>query len=293
MSYDAKVPLMLRREQQWFGSIIGRPIDDDNRMDPVSPSGVSMEIEAAQHIAASPTMQPAERIQIYNQQYWWRLLNTLHESFPFLICLLGYYHFNRKIAMPYLVKYPPRHWALMLLGDRLAQWIEEEYQGNDKSMLVNAAAIDYAFSASFIAADMPSLNIEQLSHPDQVEKIFDKKLYVQPHLHLFEMNQDYFHYREEILKQKPEYWQTHPLPQIKSGQYFYALYRNARNEISWKEISFGEYHLLRLFQKGASVEEACEWLEEHEDEMGPDASQNLQQWFQEWTHRGWLSMGSN
>src|SRR4051794_31429096 len=98
--YDSKVPLQLKKELQWFASILARPIDQENQMNPISPSGLSMELEAAQHIAPSPTLRPSQRIQIYNQQYWWRLINVLHESNPMLVRLMGYLDFNRNIAIP-------------------------------------------------------------------------------------------------------------------------------------------------------------------------------------------------
>ena len=138
MKYDEHVPSLLKREQQWFGSIISRPIDVDSKMNPMSPSGIPMEVEAAEHITPSPTLRSAQRIQIYNQQYWWRLLNTLHDIFPLTTRLFGYQDFNRTIGMPYLTKYPPCHWSLTLIGERLERWVEEDYHAGDKELVKNS-----------------------------------------------------------------------------------------------------------------------------------------------------------
>lgn len=291
MSYDDKVPLALKREQQWFGSIIGRPIDEDSRMNPISPSGESMEEEAALHIAPSPTLRPAQRIQIYNQQYWWRLLNTLHESFPLLTRLFGYYEFNRSIGFPYLVKYPPRHWSLSLLGDRLHQWCMEEYHAEDKHLVLEAIAIDWAFSDSFTAESFPPLSVEQLAIQNGDSAIFEKTLYIQPFINLFEYAYDLFKYRIDFLKELPEHWLNHDFPELDRSQvFYYALYRNSKQDISWKKISKAEYHLLKFFKNGASLEKACEWLEDQDSEINEAASVHLQEWFQEWACRGWLSL---
>lgn len=107
MTFDAKVPFKLKKTQLWFGSIIGRPIDEDSKMNPISPAGQPIEIEACDFIRPSPTLRPAQRIQIYNQQYWWRLLSSMHETFPLVTRLFGYHDFNKIIAIPYLVKFPP------------------------------------------------------------------------------------------------------------------------------------------------------------------------------------------
>lgn len=158
MTYDTKVPIKLKKIQHWFGSIIGRPIDEDSRMNPLSPSGNPMELEAYDFIKPSPTLRPAQRIQIYNQQYWWRLINHMHESFPLVIRLFGYHDFNRTIAIPYLVSYPPTHWSLNQLGDKLPQWVEEEYQADDKQLVYDAVRVDWAFSHSFVAAELEPIH---------------------------------------------------------------------------------------------------------------------------------------
>lgn len=286
--YDTKIPTQLKKTQQWFGQIIGRPIDDDSRMNPLSPSGQPMEVEAADYIASSPTLRPAQRIQLYNQQYWWRLLNTMQEAFPLVTRLFGFYDFNRTIAVPYLVKYPPRHWSLSLIGDRLALWAEENYSADDKPLLLNAIKLDWAFNYSFIAPELAAISSEQ--PPNDPSSLLKKKIYTQSHLHLFSFDADMFQFRLEFLKHPPDYWVDHDFPELKHDKLlFYALFRTTSNDISWKEISEVEYHLLCLFQAGTSIEKACHWLESQEASLCNAAMQHLHLWFQEWTVRRWLT----
>lgn len=293
MSYDENVPQMLKREQIWFGSIIGRAIDDDSKMNPVSPSGQMMEIEAAEHIAPSPTLRPAQRIQIYNQQYWWRLLNTMHESFPLVTRLFGFYDFNRTIGFPYLTKYNPRHWSLSYLGDRLVQWLEEDYHAKDKGLVMDAAKVDWAFSDSFTTAILPPLSQEHFAGQDESSEIFAKQLYLQPHIFLFKLDYDLFRYRLDFLKKDPDYWLDHDFPVLEQSRpYFFVLFRNSMNDIAWKEITECEYLLLSLFKRGASIDDACTWLEEQSQAIGDEASNNMQRWFKEWSMRGWFSLSS-
>ena len=162
-TFDKKVPKNLRKIQEWFGGIIAQPVDLNSRINPITPSGQSIEKESALFISPSPTLQPSDRIQIYNQQYWWRLFSSLHESFPFLLRLFGYREFNQKVATPYLVKYPPNHWALCFLGQRLPRWAEEEYHEGDKQLILDAANIDWTYSFCFISAHFRSLTTQSLS----------------------------------------------------------------------------------------------------------------------------------
>lgn len=285
------VPPALKKEQQWFGSIIGRPIDEDSRMNPISPSGQPMEEEAALHIAPSPTLRPAQRIQIYNQQYWWRLLNTLHESFPLVTRLFGYFDFNRTVGIPYLTKYPPRHWSLSFLGDRLLQWCLEEYQAPDKDLIHHAIELDWAFAYSFIAPINPPLKAEQQALQSGAEAILSNLLYLQPSVFLFELEHDLFKYRTDFLEHEPDHWMHHEFPVLDSiAPYYYILFRSQDSNISWKKLSKGEYLVLKRFQEGASIDGVCEWLENQDEAIQQEAASHLQAWFQEWTRRGWLSL---
>lgn len=293
MTYDENVPLVLKREQEWFGSIIGRPIDIQNRINPISPSGQLIDAEASEHIAPSPTLQSFQRIEIYNQQYWWRLLNTLHESFPFTVRLLGYFDFNQKIGFPYLIKYPPNHWSLGFLGNRLVRWCEEEYHQENKQLIKEALELDWAFTFSFVCGSLPPLTSDQLKDSEEAEAIFSKTLYIQPFIFLFDHEYNLFHYRMVLLGQDCGYWKNHGLPTLDyTRKHFYVIYRNPNNEISWKEISFGEYFILSQFQKGSTIDHVCELLEEQSPTCYETAAVNLQAWFHEWTQREWLSFQS-
>lgn len=285
MSYDLSVPSRLKKTQQWFASIITRAIDEDSRMNPIAPSGQPMEQESAVYIAPSPTLKPAERIQIYNQQYWWRLLSTLHESFPLVTRLFGYHDFNQLIAVPYLLKYPPNHWSLNCLGDRLPRWVDEEYKNQDKLLISHAASIDWALGDSFVAPDEA---VEQ-----DLSTFSDKPLHLHSSVHLFEMPYDLFQFRAEFLKEDPDYWVEHDFPQLihePEGQLaFYIVFRNSQNNVEVEKLSKGEYLVLRQFAAGATVDALCDWLDEQKDaNLCSEASQKLHLWFQRWIAHQWL-----
>lgn len=293
MTFDAKVPSQLKKSQKWFASIITRPIDEDSRMNPVSPTGNLMEEEAWDFIHPSPTLRPAQRIQIYNQQYWWRLLSTLHEVFPLLTRLFGYYEFNQSIGIPYLVKYAPNHWSLNQLGDRLPQWIQEEYKASDKALVYDASMIDFAFNSSFVAPENPPITQAPLASPGDFSSLMSPKIYLQPHIHLFKWDYDIFQFRTNFLLQEVEYWIENDFPALpKDRKYYFVLFRNSRNDIAWNEITSAEYHVLKKFQEGSSIDDLCQWLEQQDPAISDPASEKIHIWLQEWILRGWLTLTS-
>lgn len=283
MSFDKTVPAELKSTQQWFASIITRPIDENSQMNPISPSGVPMTEEAKKYIVPSPTLKPAQRIQIYNQQYWWRLITTMQETFPTLLRLFGYHDFNQTIAVPYLAKYPPNHWSLNQLGNRLTTWIEESYLENDK-LVYDIAKIDWAFNDSFLAASKNTLDMNISEETLQIP------LSLQPHLTFFEMPYDLFTFRKEFLKQEPDYWVDNEFPELKHLPEiaYFAFYRDANNNMNYQKLEKSEYQILKQFEKPTSIEAVCEWLEEQDESFCDEASQHLQQWFQKWAMMKWL-----
>ena len=59
-----------------------------------------------------------ERLEIYNRQYWFRLLDCLYDDYPGLLAVLGERKFL-KFAIAYLARYPSNSFALRDLGARL------------------------------------------------------------------------------------------------------------------------------------------------------------------------------
>jgi len=287
--YDQKLPNALKEVQEWFGGIISRPIGQQSEMNPIAPSGVPVKKEAPHYIKPSPTLQPDQRIQIYNQQYWWRLLNILHDIFPMATRLFGYVDFNRRLGIPYLAAFPPNHWSLNGLGGRFIDWARQNYKGKDKQLLLATAQVDLSFNDSFTAENQAPITLESLPNPNDLSILLSKQMALPKSLYLFEFDYDLFEFRVELLKQKPEYWAKHPFPVLKKARkYYFVMYRNVSNLLNWKEISRAEWLLLSQFENGFTVDAACDWLETQEDAVQMEAAENLHRWLQSWIILRWL-----
>lgn len=284
-------PCQLESTQVWFAGVITSPLEPNSYINPVAPSGYLIAEEAAKYVVPSPTLKPHLRMQVYNQQYWWRLLKALHENFPFLTRLFGYTAFNEILAIPFLLRYPPNHWSLSTLGERLPQWLEEEYHASDKPLVLNSAKLDCAFISSFVADQRPFLDIALLTEGNAEANILSKTFYLQPHIHLFKWDYDLPTFREAFLEKDVDYWTENDFPDLPKGKaYHYIIYRSYKNDVHWKEISPGEYLLLSAFKKGSTLDAACEVLEQQEDALVQEATQNLQSWLQDWVKRGWFTL---
>lgn len=276
------VPSRLKCQQEWFAAVITQPIDQDSRINPTAPSGKSIVEEASHHILPSHTLEPHKRLELYNQQYWWRLLSTLHDLYPFLTRVFGYSTFNQQIAIPYLVKYPPFHWLLSLLGDRLPKWVDEAYIQDDRDLVLTVSSIDWAFNESFLAKEL-----EAITSKTDLEKMFT----LQPHIHLFEFASDLFKAREAFLKEDPDYYLDHPFPEIQPAKSpYFILFRNQQNSVQVKSLSQPEYAMLSFFQRGASIDDLVKWVTTQDNSFQQEVAQNLEKWIGGFVSNRWLTL---
>lgn len=279
--FDQQVPENLLEIQKWFGAVIARPLEKGDLISPLTPSGNTIKEEAEAFIVPSEGLEPFERIQIYNQQYWWRLLTILQDAFPCVLRLFGHHDFNEVIAVPYLSRYQPNDWSLNTLGGRLVSWIEAFYTHEDKSLVLDAARLDYAYQALFFTRDFPRLDAGN-------EDFAVKPLYMQPSAHLIDFPYDMVDFRKNLMKNEPEYWIEHPFPELKKEPAFILIYRAPNKRFKTKSISETESKLLENFQNGMTIDALCEWVEKQSEAFRKDTEENLQNWFREWTVMGIL-----
>lgn len=283
------LPCSLETTQEWFASVITMPLTDQDTIQAYSSNGFLIAEEASRYVVPSPTLLPHQRMQIYNQQYWWRLITTLHVNFPLVTRLFGKNAFNEKIGIPYLLKYPPNHWSLSVMGENLPSWIEEYYHDKDKTIVLYSAKLDWGFTYIYFAPQIPKIDLQSLIKEKQ-QSILNHPFYLQPHIHLFRWEYDLLAFRDSFLAKDADYWIDHPFPALSKGKTFhFILYRNCRNNPAWRELTEGEFLLLECFKKGCSMAEACDFLETQEASIYEEAVSNLQKWVMEWTQMGWLA----
>ncbi len=283
-----QIPEELMYTQEWFAGVITQRLGDKDRINPISPDGGLIAEEAARYIVPNEKMRPHQRIQIYNQQYWWRLLNTMHTNFPFVTRLFGYQAFNEEISIPFLLDHPPSTWMLSYIGEQLPAWIKEKYKKSDSPLIQNAAMLDWAFTASYIAPQSPLLDLSTLQQGGDPARFLSATLYLQPHIQLFKWDYNLIAFREKFMEKDVDYWTKQSFPKLSKLKGCFLLYRTIGNGISYKEISSAEYDLLSLFKQGTTLEDAFGQVEKDEV-LYNEVAANLQAWIQSWTQMGILS----
>jgi hypothetical protein len=268
------VPAALYEIQKWAGAMIARPLGK------LGSYGIPIydektREEASRWISPGPFLTPEQRIGIYNQQYWFRLLTILQEAYPTLLRLFGFEDFNKILAEPFLISHPPGK-RLGSLGEKLPKWIEGAYEGDDKRLVLAAARVDALYEENFVAPSFPPLSAADFG------SIETQKLYLQPTISLIELDADFFSFRRELLKESVDFWADQAFPLLEAPRK-----RNfvLHQETGFEEVGSTEFALLMAFQQGAFLEEALSLVSIEEAPL-------LSEWFQKWSQRGGFSLGS-
>ena len=103
------------------------PLTPDEDMQPFARDGRDMHAVAETFIAPNKQLSAFDRLELYNRQYWYRLLDALAEDFPALRAVLGPKRFE-ALSIAYLGAHPSRSFSLRNLGSSVVEWMGQHPQ---------------------------------------------------------------------------------------------------------------------------------------------------------------------
>ena len=167
--------------QKAVARAVMQPLTRSEGMQRVAPGGGSMKRYAARYIKPNDRLTSFERLEIYNRQYWWRVLASMTEDFPGLRAVLGERRFE-DMCRAYLTDCPSQSFTLRNLGARLEGWLRRNprWIRGKKELALDMARIEWADVDAFDGAAEPVLRVEELESTP-VGKL---KLRLQPYVQL-------------------------------------------------------------------------------------------------------------
>lgn len=287
--------MTLEEIQRAMASAVMMPLTPSEDMQARTPDGRSMEEVAASFIAPNTRLGAFERLEIYNRQYWYRVLGALREDFPALRAILGSRRFE-ALSVAYLAGHPSRSFTLRNLGSRLVAWLDlhREYTGRRHLLAVDAARVEWAFVEAFDAAERPPLTLEEIATLDA-----SSHLALQPHIQLLALNCAAdeivisLHRGEErqaseagVAGEEPEFPPA-GVPPIRRRPIRVAAHR-VDQSVFYRRLAREEYLTLRALQAGLQLGEAlAAGFAQSRASAGRQAAL-VRQWFETWAELGWL-----
>jgi hypothetical protein len=281
--------------QRAMAAAVMQPLTADEAMPDRAPDGRAMADVAASFIAPNSRLTPFERLEIYNRQYWFRILGALAEDFPALRAVVGSARFE-KLSIAYLSAHPSRSFTLRNLGSNLVAWLtaHPEFPGRRHALAIDVARIEWAFVESFDSADGAPLTLPQIAALDAASH-----LALQPHLQLMALNYPAdnlvlsLHSREK--RQTSEAGVEHEeeaeaptkLPNLRRRLTWLAAHR-VEYAVYYRRLEREEFLALTALREGDPLGEALEKAFAHSRIPETRRAARLQAWFANWAELGWI-----
>ncbi len=285
----------LEQIQRVMARSVMTPLTSGEDMRKELPDGSSMERIAASFIAPNSRLSSFERLEIYNRQYWFRILGALAEDFPALRSVIGTRAFD-AMSVAYLNAHPSRSFTLRNLGSHLAEWLaaNQQFAGRRAGLAVDVARIEWAFVEAFDSGEHEPLTLEQISTLDG-----NSRLGLQPHLQLVELEYPIddlvlsLHKREKRqtteagIQHEEEEQRPAKLPVLRRKPTWLAAHR-VDYSVYYLRLKRGEFHTLRALRAGRPLAESIEAGVTTARVPASRRPQLVRQWFTAWAELGWI-----
>ncbi|MEK6248829.1 MAG: DNA-binding domain-containing protein, partial [Planctomycetales bacterium] len=178
MASNESEPFDLRQLQKWMQTVITHESGVTSGIESREARGeidVSAE-QVEQVISRSNKLTSIERLEVYGNAYYARLLECLGECFPALVNAIGEEVFN-DFAFEYLQCYPSRSYTLDRLGDHFAQHLQETRPDADENgpgevgwpdFLIDLVTLEWNIEKIF---DGPGIENEKLLDLDHIQAV--------------------------------------------------------------------------------------------------------------------------
>lgn len=281
--------------QRRMAEDVRRPLTSNFEMQKTAGDGGAVNTIAEGYIAPNARLSSFERLEIYNRQYWFRLVSAAAEDFPTLNAVLGQKRFDALI-LAYIAENPSTSWTLRNLGARLPAFLEHhpEFAGRRHRLTVDVARLEWAYVEAFDGAHRTPLTAEAARAVGP-----ETRLSLQPHLQLLSLAYPVDKLVLSIKKGMPETdivsnaasrreGRTRvTLPSIGREQVHLAVHRYD-DSVYYRRIERETFQLLRALRDGASVAEAAARAFEASKLTPPGQADCLRESFSLASELGWL-----
>lgn len=266
--------------QKWFGEAIARPLPDRYAGNPLAVSAPATGAQAAKRLWSRGGMSGFERLGVYNEQYWFRLITIMQEEYPCTVHLMGLRRFN-EWAVRYLEACPPASPFLSLLDARFPAFLARRYRERDRARVLQAVAYERAFSQ---AVDAPAGD-----PPKPGADLAKAKLGLSPHVTPLAVDWDFAAYRALCLADESLEARI-PLARARA---FLVIYRDKTHRMQQAEIPRAAFRVLDALRNPATLPRVFSRLEKTlKKPEREELAAHLTAWFREWTALGWIAQNT-
>lgn len=281
--------------QRRMSEDVRRPLTEDLWMQSVTDDGRSMEEVAGSYVKPNDRLTSFERLEIYNRQYWFRVIGAVGEDFPALNAVLGSKRFDAMV-LAYLKENPSTSFTLRNLGAKLPAWLanHREFTGSRYALALDVARLEWAYVDAFDSARRTPLD-----EADFIELGPETVLRLQPHLQLLELSYPVDELVLAVRTQTPEASVASnavsepqarakiTLPRMQKQPVWLAVHRYD-DSVYYRRIDREAYLLLSALRDGAAVAEALGLAFAGSKATPEEQAAKIQSYFAHAAELGWF-----
>ena len=283
--------------QRQMARAVMTPLTPSERMRSSGASGRSQRAVAARIIKPNDRLSSFERLEIYNRQYWFRLLSAFAEDFPGLRAVLGGKQFD-AVAKAYLTDCPSRSFTLRNLGSQLGGWLRKhsKWAGTRQKLAVDMVRLEWAEIEAFDGKAEPRLNPEDLAGANPAKL----RLWLQPYFQLLDLRYPVDDLLLEVRKndgdaevasnafsERRKRNRAHAVARMKPSQIFLGVHR-LDDSVYFRRLDRDEFAILSALRGGKPLSSAIE-TGLRKSAMAPEErAEQAERWFRTWAALGWF-----
>jgi hypothetical protein len=282
--------------QRRMAEDVSRPLTMDFAMRDVDPDGTSVEEIAAGYIKPNDLLSSFERLEIYNRQYWFRLIGAVSEDYPALGAVLGQKRCEALI-LAYLKENPSTSFTLRDLGAKLPSWLDKhpELAGPHRELAVDVAHLEWAYIEAFDSPALPPLITDDFSSllPTSV-------LALQPHLQLLALRYAVDEIVLGVHKDRPaadivsnaaterKESKRFRVPRLKRSPTYLAVHRY-QDSVYYRRIDREAFLLLSAIQEGEPIISVVDRAMRGSKLTDLEQAAKIREYFAHASELGWLT----
>ena len=291
--------MKLHALQRAVARAVMQPLTSSERMQRKAPGGGPMSAYAARYIKPNERLTSFERLEIYNRQYWFRVLASLAEDYPGLRAVLGGRRFE-SMCKAYLTEHPSRSFTLRNLGAQLEIWLRENplWLRGRRVLALDMVRLEWADIEAFDGQAKPALRSEDLLEVDAAKL----QLGIQPYVQLLELHYPVDDLLLEVkhgddtpdrasnaVQERRKHSKVRAVAKLEPAQIFLAVHR-LDYSVYFRRIEPEEFALLNALRSGKALERAIELAFRKSSVPAADRAAFVQHSFQTWAALGWFCL---
>jgi hypothetical protein len=289
--------MKLHALQRAVARAVMQPLTPSEHMQRKAPGGGRMSVYAARYIKPNERLTSFERLEIYNRQYWFRVLGSLTEDFPGLRAVLGGRRFE-AMCKAYLTECPSRSFTLRNLGARLETWLRQNpgWMRDRRVLALDMVRLEWADIEAFDGQAKPALRSEDLREVDVAKLHLD----IQPYVQLLDLHYPVDDLLLEVkhgddtpdrasnaVQERRKRSKVRAVAKLEPEQIFLAVHR-LDFSVYFRRIEPEEFALLSALRRGKTIERAIESAFRKSSVAPASRAAFVQHSFQTWGALGWF-----